>query len=188
MSNFIYIATSIDGFIAENDGGIGWLEDIPNPDQSDFGFSDFLAKIDAIVMGRKTFEKVLTFKDWPYSHPVFVLSNSGLHVPDALIGKARVLAGRPREIVDTLAAQGYKNLYIDGGVTIQGFLKEDLIDEMIITTIPVLLGRGIPLFGSLPEKVKFSLDKSEILAGSMVKTYYRRRRGKETNNRKAKGK
>jgi len=174
MTIFVYIATSIDGFIADADGGIDWLEDIPNPDHSDFGFSDFIARIDAIVMGRKTFEKVLTFPEWPYAKPVFVLSNSDLQVSPHLFGKVTFLSGEPREIVRKLSQRGYQNLYIDGGVTIQGFLKADLVDEMIITTIPVLLGKGIPLFGNLQEKLQFTLTKSEVLASSLVKNYYQR--------------
>lgn len=174
MTNIVYIATSIDGFIADADGGIEWLEDIPNPDHSDFGFSNFMAKIDAIVMGRKTFEKVLTFPEWPYTIPVFVLTNSNLQESPHLSGKVKFLRGQPGEIVETLSKKGYKNLYIDGGVTIQRFLEEDLIDELIITTIPVILGKGIPLFGNLQEKLQFTFNKSEVLGSSLVKNYYKR--------------
>lgn len=174
MTILIYIATSIDGFIADADGGIDWLENIPNPDHSDFGFSDFVARIDAIVMGRKTFEKVLTFPEWPYTKPVFVLTNSDLQASPHLSGKVTFLSGESREIVRKLSQKGYQNLYIDGGVTIQGFLKADLVDEMIITTIPVILGKGIPLFGDLQEKLQFTLTKSEVLGSSLVKNYYQR--------------
>jgi dihydrofolate reductase len=174
MANFIYIAASLDGYIADADGGIEWLEGIPNPDQSDFGFADFLAKIDAIVMGRKTFEKVLTFPKWPYIKPVFVMTNSLFRIPSHLAGKVSFLNREPGNIIKSLAQKGYRNLYIDGGITIQGFLKENLIDEMIITTIPVLLGNGIPLFGSLPERQDFILCKSEIIGASVVKNHYKR--------------
>ena len=82
MANYVYIATSLDGFIATVDGGIDWLNDVPNPDKSDYGYAEFMNGIAALVMGRRTFEKVLTFDAWPYDKPVFVLSNSLTELPE----------------------------------------------------------------------------------------------------------
>ena len=175
MVNYVYIATSLDGFIAASDGGLEWLEEIPNPEKSDYGFAEFMSSIDALVMGRKTFDKVLTFDSWPYNKPVYVLSKSGIKVPKELDGKVKVVNGNLKIVVDQLNELGHQSLYIDGGITIQNFLEEDLIDEMIITRIPILLGEGIPLFGKLSQRLRFSHKKTEVLNNILVKTHYTRR-------------
>ena len=174
MANFVYIATSLDGFIATSDGGLDWLDEIPNPEGSDHGYAEFMSRIDAIVMGRKTFEKVLTFGSWPYDKPVYVLSRSKVSVPKALGTNVEIVNENPKTLVDQLRELGHQNLYIDGGMTIQGFLEEDLIDEMIITRVPVLLGDGFPLFGKLAQRLYFSHERTEILNEMLVKSYYKR--------------
>lgn len=176
MANIVYIATSIDGFIAKKDGDIDWLFDVPNPDNSDFGYSEFMKRIDAIVVGRSTFELVLTFGTWPYTKPVVVLSKKLKSVPEDLTDKAEILKGEPVSVVKELNSRGYMNLYIDGGKTIQGFLKQGLIDELIITRIPILLGGGIPLFSELTKEQKFRHMNTDILNGAFVRSYYRRMR------------
>ncbi len=177
MSNKVYVASSLDGFIATPNGGLKWLEEIPNPEKSDFGFSDFISNIDAIVMGRKTFDKVNSFNVWPYEKPVFVLSKLLKNVPLSLENKAQIIKGDVKDIVKELNSKGYKNLYIDGGKVIQSFLKKDLIDELIITQVPILLGDGIPLFDKIERKLKFKLNKSEVLNGAMIKNFFVRDRG-----------
>ncbi len=179
MANYIYIATSLDGFIATRDGGLDWLDEIPNPEQSDYGYAEFISSIDAIVMGRNTFEKILTFDRWAYNKPVFVLSNSLREIPKDIIDKAEIVSGDIKKLVNKLNQQGYNNLYIDGGKTIQSFLKEDLIDEMIITRIPILLGSGFPLFDQLDKKLKFKHKKTEIYNNTLVKSHYTRDRNSE---------
>ncbi|HIK45454.1 MAG TPA: dihydrofolate reductase [Leptolyngbyaceae cyanobacterium M65_K2018_010] len=145
----VYIATSVDGFIARPDGDITWLEQPEyraTPLQG-LTYEDFIASVDALVMGRNTFEKVLTFGDWPYQNlPVVVLTQRPLGVPTYLAARVKVATGPPAAIVAQLAAAGKQHLYIDGGVTIQRFLRAGLIDEITLTYIPVLLGQGIPLF------------------------------------------
>ena len=173
MNNYVYIAQSLDGYIAGPNGELDWLEEIENPEQSDFGFAAFMDTIDALVMGRNTFEKVLSFGMWTYEKPVFVASSSLPSLPSSVEGKAFLLKGVPKDMVTTLHEKGYKNLYIDGGAVIQSFLNEDLIDELIVTTVPVLLGEGIPLFGSLPRQAKLKLIGSEVLLNQLVKTHYR---------------
>lgn len=156
MSNIVFIATSLDGYIADKNNGIDWLTVMPHADDMYMSFEQHMKNIDALVMGRNTYELVVNFEgEWPYDKPVFVLSNSLTEVAEKCRRKVSLINGELKEIVSELAKQGYKNLYIDGGVTIQNFLKQDLIDEMIITTVPVLLGGGIPLFGSLDESMKF---------------------------------
>ncbi len=176
MTTIVYIASSLDGYIADEDGSLDWLHNIPNPGASDFGFSDFMSEIDALVMGRVTFETVCGFEGaWPYSKPVFVLSNTLDRVPAELEDKAEVIKGSLPKVLETLHARKYTQLYIDGGKTVQSFLSEDLIDEMIITRVPILLGGGAPLFGSLAAPLEFEHVNSEILAGALVQSHYRRK-------------
>lgn len=173
MVNIVYIATSLDGYIADKDNQMGWLHEVPNPGGSDFGFSAFMKRVDALLMGRRTFEKVVGFEcEWPYSKPVFVLSNSMSDVPEGYEDKVTLVRGDLKKVVAELNDQGYKELYIDGGLTVQNFLKEDLIDEMIITTIPVILGGGIPLFGELSQPLKFRHVESERVADLLVKNRF----------------
>ncbi|MHA2025841.1 MAG: dihydrofolate reductase family protein [Candidatus Thorarchaeota archaeon] len=174
MTNYVYIAVSLDGFIATREGNLDWLTEIPNPENTDFGFAEFMKNIDAIVMGRKTFEKVLTFGTWPYTKPVFVPSSRKITIPKNLDDKVKPITGTPKKIVKQLRNLGHQNLYIDGGVTIQGFLEQDLIDEMIITRVSILLGDGIPLFGKLTQKLRFMHKKTESLNENLVKSYYSR--------------
>ncbi|MHA1576496.1 MAG: dihydrofolate reductase family protein [Candidatus Thorarchaeota archaeon] len=174
MANFVYIATSLDGFIATSEGDLDWLDEIPNPEGHDFGYAKFMSGIDALVMGRKTFEKVASFGVWPYSMPVFVLSRSKISVPPGLENKVEIVNKTPKKLVDDLIAHGYQNLYIDGGITIQNFLADDLIDEMIITRVPVLLGSGIPLFGTLRQRQYFKHEKTDVINEILVKSHYTR--------------
>lgn len=173
MSNIVYIATSLDGYIADKNNQLDWLHDVPNPDGSDFGFAEFMARIDALVMGRNTLEMVLSFDcDWPYTKPVFVLSNTMTSVPSGYEDKVFLVKGELSAVVAELNSEGFNELYIDGGVTIQNFLKQDLIDEMIITTIPVVLGGGIPLFGDLDRPLKFKHISAQRYADCIVKNRY----------------
>ena len=175
MSNFVYIAASLDGFIATPGGGIEWLEDVPNPAGSDFGFGGFIQNMDALVMGRNTFEKVRSFDAWPYAIPVFVLSKTLVSVSSGFEGKVEILSGAPPEVVSRLNSRGFRNLYIDGGKMIQSFLSHDLIDELIVTRFPKLLGKGIKLFGELETALDFDHIETEVIENYLVKSHYRRR-------------
>jgi len=176
--NKVFIATSLDGYIADKDGGIDWLHSIPNPDQNDMGYAEFMSQIDALIMGRTTFEIVCGFDiDWPYTKPVFVLSNSLKNVPKAYEGKAEIINGSLNEILTKIHKKGHYQLYIDGGKTIQSFLKEDLIDEMTITRIPTLLGGGIPLFAELAETLDFECTNSKLFLDRVVQNEFTRKRG-----------
>ena len=174
--NQVFIAASLDGYIADKIGGIDWLHSIPNPNNIDMGYGEFISKIDALVMGRKTFETVCGFDmDWPYQVPVFVLSNTLKEIPEKLKDKAQLLKGTLNEILEQIHENGFYNLYIDGGLTIQGFLKEDLIDEMTITIIPTLLGGGIPLFSELPSRLNFECVESKIYLNKVVQNKFIRK-------------
>jgi dihydrofolate reductase len=175
--NSVFIATSLDGYIADKNGGIDWLHSIPNPDNDDMGYTSFIKDIDAIIMGRNTFETVCRFDvDWPYQIPVFVISNSLKQIPEDYAEKAYLINGTLSEILEQIHKRGFHRLYIDGGATFQSFLKEDLIDEMIITNIPILLGGGFPLFSELPDIMKFDLISSKVYLDQITQNHYRRRR------------
>ncbi|QPJ62665.1 MAG: dihydrofolate reductase [Candidatus Nitronauta litoralis] len=177
MANVIYIGVSLDGYIATPDGGLDWLNETPNPDQSDYGWGEFMSGVDAILMGRNTFEKVVSIGEWPYEKPVFVISATLKEISaESLSRRVKLIKGEPLAVVEELNHRGYKNLYIDGGITIQRFLASDLIDEMIITRIPVVLGGGYPLFGKLAEPLKFKHAKTDVLNNALVKSHYHRKR------------
>lgn len=175
MKNKVFIATSLDGYIADADGGIGFLESIPELNEIDSGWNSFMEGIDALVMGRNTFEKVISFGiDWPYQKPVFVLSSRLKEIPEKLRDQVFLSQGPLKSVLASIHQKGFKNLYIDGGSTIQSFLEEDLIDEMIITTIPVLLGGGIPLFKHLDQPLHFHCIKSVNFLDRVNQSHYQR--------------
>jgi len=175
--NKVFIATSLDGYIADKQGGISWLDDIPDLGNDDIGYAAMMASTDALIMGRNSFETVLSFDiDWPYDKAVFVLSNTLKSIPPALADRVFLEKGPLKEVLKRLHKQGFKELYIDGGKTIQNFLREDLIEEMIITTIPVLLGAGIPLFGLLDNPLKFKCVESKIYAAEILQSRFLRKK------------
>jgi len=167
------MAVSIDGYIAGPDNDLDWLEQLPNPDGDDFGFADHMASIDAVVMGRGTFDAVADFRPWPYDKPVVVVSSSLSELPDDLLDSVQLISGSPGEVVDQCHQRGFDNLYIDGGSFVTAFLREGLIDEMTISRIPVLLGGGTQLFGSLPEAVWWDHVSTRSFAGGLVQSTYR---------------
>lgn len=175
--NIVFIGRSLDGFIAGKNGNLDWLEMIPNPNNVEMGFTNLIQEIDAIVMGKTTFEVVCSFEgEWPYLKHVFVLSNSIKKLPEELNKKVTILNGSPHEILNEIHKREYFKLYIDGGRTIQDFLREDLIDELRITTIPILLGGGFPLFGDLPKPLEFEHVKSKVFLNQIVQDCYKRKR------------
>lgn len=175
--NIVFIAKSLDNFIARKNGDLDWLEMIPNPEHLDMGYHALIKRIDALVMGKVTFLKVMSFGiPWPYEKHVFVLSNSLHDIPKNLESKVSILKGDEREVVNLIHQKGYYNLYIDGGKVIQNFLKQDLIDELIISTIPVLLGDGIPLFSQLTDSLEFKHESTQVYLGEVVQSSYIRKR------------
>lgn len=146
----VFVATSLDGFIARPDGSIDWLNEANRavPGGEDCGYSEFIKSVDILVMGRKTFETVLSFDAWPYEDKrIVVLSSKPLGIPVGLPGTVSASSESPEALVARLSAQGARRLYVDGGITIQRFLAAGLIDDLTITLIPVILGQGRPLFG-----------------------------------------
>jgi dihydrofolate reductase len=175
MKTSVYIGASLDGFIARTDGNIDWLTQYAN-DDAIHAYEEFMKRIDAIVIGRGTFEKILTFPSWPYEKKVFVLSTSLKQLPDILKDKATLLSMKPKELLNYLSGMGLSSVYVDGGKVIQGFLKEDVIDDLIISKVPVLIGNGIPLFGFLSADLKFKHMRTETQSNGLVRSYYTRER------------
>jgi dihydrofolate reductase len=173
MKTTAYVGTSLDGFIARADGDITWLTQFANEDAIQ-AYKEFTSRIDAIVLGRGTFEKVLTFPSWPYEKKVFVLSTTITDLPEGLRDKVAVLSMPPRELLAHLGAKGFSNIYVDGGKVIQTFLSAGLIDELIIATVPVLIGSGIPLFGMLDADIHFKHIRTAVAANGLVRSYYER--------------
>jgi dihydrofolate reductase len=170
MNASVFIATSLDGFIARANGAIDWL---PPGGGEEHGYDAFIASVDALVIGRNTFETVLTFGAWPYGEkPVFVLTTRPLPVPTPAGAVLERMSGEPREIVSQLALRGVRHIYVDGGITIQRFLRAGLIQRLIITRIPVLLGDGIPLFGALPGDVALRHVATRQYATGLVQSEY----------------
>ena len=170
----VFIATSLDGFIARPNGDLDWLPLEPVPGE-DFGYDAFIADIDLLVMGKGTYEKVVTFDPWPYSIPVLVLSRqlAGSTVPDALQGKVRYSAQTPVELMQALDTQGVRRVYVDGGQLIQAFLREGLIQDLTVTSVPVLIGSGRSLFGALGDDIRLRLLSSRSLPVSgLVQSHY----------------
>jgi dihydrofolate reductase len=172
----VFIATSLDGYIARGDGSIDWLERANRvvPKDEDCGYGAFIATVDVLVMGRNTFELARRFGTWPYGDlPVVVLSHRDLAIPQSLAGSVSVSHESPRALVSRLSARGAKHLYIDGGLTIQGFLREGLIDALTITVVPVLLGAGRPLFGPLADDVQLVHLSTKAYDFGFVQLNYR---------------
>ena len=175
MKTTIYVGTSLDGFIARKDGDIDWLVKYQNKEVHE-SYNEFINRIDAMVIGRGTYEKVLSFPEWPYEKKVFVLSTSLKQIPGTLNEKATLVAMKPAALLNYLSDKGFSNIYVDGGKVIQSFLKEDLIDELIITRVPELIGTGIPLFGYLDNDLRFEHIKTNIYSDGLVKSQYERKR------------
>jgi dihydrofolate reductase len=175
MKTIVYIGTSLDGFIARANGNFDWLTQFADH-EAIHAYEEFMNRIDAIVIGRGTFEKILTLPSWPYKKKTFVLSTSLKQLPGSLKDKATLLSMKPKEILNHLSGIGFSSIYVDGGKVIQGFLKEDLIDDMIISTVPMLIGNGISLFGFLSADLQFKHIKTDVQSNGLVRSYYKRER------------
>jgi dihydrofolate reductase len=170
MTISVFIGTTVDGFIARPNGDLDFL---PAGGGEPHGYDEFMASVDALVIGRKTFETVLGFAVWPYGGKrVVVLSNRPLDLSAARGGVVEQMAGPPAEIVSKLAASGAQHLYVDGGITIQMFLRAGLIQRLIITRVPVLIGDGIPFFGALPRDIRLRHVATRHYPSGLVKSEY----------------
>jgi dihydrofolate reductase len=171
----VFIAASLDGFIARRNGDLDWLtgaSEASSPE--DYGYRAFFDSVDAIVLGRNTYETALGFKEWPYAgRKVVVLSSKSPRIAANLAGKVQIWSRSPAELVQRLSEDGLRHIYVDGARTIQGFLNAGLIQEMTITRIPVLIGEGIPLFAEVERDIKFRHVETKIYPNGFVQSKYR---------------
>jgi dihydrofolate reductase len=171
MTISVFVGTSVDGFIARRNGDLDFL---PEGGGEPHGYDEFMASVDAVVIGRKTFETVLAYATWPYGEKrVVVLSSRPVDFSAVRGGVVEQMAGAPAEVVAKLAAGGVHHVYVDGGITIQGFLRAGLVQRLTITRVPVLIGDGIPLFGALPRDVRLQHVATEHYPSGLVKSEYR---------------
>jgi len=182
MKVSVYIATSLDGFIARDDGGLDWLPGADTNEQGDaevedYGYREFMESVDVLVMGRKTYEKVLSFGMWPYEGKrVFVLSSGPVEIPNGLASTVECKSCSPSDLVHDLEEAGAKHVYVDGGNTVQRFLNEGLIQQIIVTRIPVLIGSGIPLFGPVANDILLDHVETRQFPSGFVQSRYEIRR------------
>jgi dihydrofolate reductase len=169
MKASVFIAATVDGFIARPNGAFDFL---PSGDVEEHGYEAFMASVDALIMGRNTYEVALSFDGWPYGDkPVFVVSSRPLPPTPAGAVVERV-SGTPAEIVASLSARGIEHAYVDGGMTIQSFLSAGLIQRLIITRVPVLIGVGISLFGALTRDVVLTHVATRQFPSGLVQSEY----------------
>ncbi|UJF17346.1 dihydrofolate reductase family protein [Vibrio sp. SS-MA-C1-2] len=183
MKCTVFIATSVDGYIADKAGSVDWLHTAGNTaaemgDQVDMGWNQHFASFDCLIMGRKCMEVIsnmnLTPEQWPYGDKkIIVLSRTLTEAPENMRDKVELYSGDINQLVNQLAEQGYQHAYIDGGTTIQHFLNLQLIDEMIITRAPILLGGGIPLFGQMDVSIKLEQANSIVYPNDFVQVKYK---------------
>ncbi|MDF1595931.1 MAG: dihydrofolate reductase family protein [Acidimicrobiia bacterium] len=172
MRASVFIATTTDGFIARKDGGLDWLTGA-DPGDEDYGFEAFMASVDALVMGRNTFDFVMTTGEWAYGEtPVLVLTNRRLELLPGFPGRVEPLGLSPEAVAGELDRRGIEHVYVDGGETIRSFLRAGLVRRMIVTRLPVLIGTGIPLFGDLDADVDLRLVRSTAYENSWVQLEY----------------
>ncbi|ADG69527.1 bifunctional deaminase-reductase domain protein [Planctopirus limnophila DSM 3776] len=176
MKCSVFIATSLDGYIAREDGRIDWLEEAHRsaPPGDDFGYQEFFDTVDVLILGRKTFETVWGFPEWPYGEKRVVVLSQTLHqLPADCPPSVRIASQAPAEIVKSLERESFRRAYVDGGSTIQSFLAAGLVSDLTITSIPILLGSGIRLFGPLPEDLPLIHESTRAYPNGFVQTTYR---------------
>jgi dihydrofolate reductase len=169
MKLSVFVGTSLDGFIARRNGDYDFL---PANGGEPHGYDEFIASVDTILIGRKTFEVVLKLPSWPYGDKrVVVLSHRPLDF-SGITGRVEQMSGEPVQIAQKLAATGAKHVYVDGGITVQDFLRAGQIHDLAITRVPVLIGDGIPLFGSVPQDIKLRHIGTRQYKSGLVKSEY----------------
>ncbi|QYO76047.1 dihydrofolate reductase family protein [Devosia salina] len=173
----VFIGASVDGFIARQGGDISWLTQFSNLGE-DHGYDAHMARVDGIIMGRGTFEAVKDIEPWFYEKTVLVLSRTlaSSDVPRSLRSRVEIVNASPNEAMMIAEERGWRGVYIDGGAVIQSFLRAGLIEDMIISRVPVLIGQGLPLFGALDADVGLEHLGTTIFPSGLVQSHYRVKR------------
>ena len=177
FTGHVFLGMSVDGFIARLDGDIAWLtggaDENSGPDDGeggDFGFAEFLSGIDALVMGRATYDVIAPFGEWPYQgRPVHVLSTTLEPGADTRITLHRTFD----EAVAAVTAAGYRRVYVDGGRTVHQFLRAGLVADLTLSRVPVLIGTGHTPFGELAADIPLAHERTRTFPGGMVQSTYR---------------
>ncbi len=176
LKTSVFIATSLDGFIAREDGDLNWLDaaNAAVPVGEDCGYESFMSSIDVLVMGRYSYEKVLSFGDWPYrDKPAIVLSSQAIEIPRSISKFVQQSSESPKELSERLSNEGVNRIYVDGGITIQRFLAAGLIHDITITVIPVILGKGKSLFGDFEKDISLEHIATIAYDFGFVQSSYR---------------
>ena len=174
ITTHVFIATSLDGFIARKNRSLDWLPQ-EETDGENSGYDAFMDSVDGLIMGRGSFKTILTFGFWPYKKPVVVLSQSlaQADIPADLQSKVRLSKSSPTQILEELKQEGWQHVYVDGGLIVQSFLKAGLIEDLIISVIPVLIGEGLSLFGPLEQDIHLELLNSKSFSTGMIQSHYK---------------
>ncbi|SKC30938.1 hypothetical protein CZ809_00415 [Photobacterium piscicola] len=182
MKCSVFIATSVDGFIARKNGSVNWLQTAGNKnadmsDQADMGFNQYLASVDCIIMGRKCMETISSMdlppEQWPYGNiRIIVLSTTITQAPDNLRDKVEMYAGNIKILITKLSTEGYQHAYVDGGMTIQAFINQQLINHITITRAPILLGSGISLFGETHKDIELEQTQAIVFPNNFIQVKY----------------
>ncbi len=169
-----FIATSLDGYISRADNSIDWLEDASSDATEDYGYEAFVSSVTCVVMGRKTFQRILTFPEWPYqTQRAIVMSSTLKTIPESLGDNVQLFNGSAQDVVQLLEAEGDSHLYVDGSRVIQDFIAAGLLTDITITTVPILLGEGVSLFGGpLPKDVKLRHVATRAYQNGFVQSQY----------------
>lgn len=173
----VFIGTSLDGFIARSNNDIAWLTDYPTLCE-DHGFTAHMDRVDGVVMGRGTFDAIRHLRPWYYTKPVVVLSRSLApdDIAEDIADRVEVINATPEEAMRRFADRGWQRVYVDGGTVIQSFLRAGLIDDLVISRIPVLIGEGIALFGPLAQDVHLDHVETKAFPSGLVQSTYRVKR------------
>lgn len=174
ITGHVFIATSLDGFIARKSSEIDWLMKQETKGE-DHGYEAFMASVDGLVMGRGSFQKILTFEEWPYVNPVIVMSHT-LHqhdIPEEIADKVRLTQLDPPGVMRMLEKEGWSRIYIDGGKVVQSFLRAGLISDIALTRIPILIGEGISLFGTLETDIDLEHIETRSFPSGLVTSRYK---------------
>jgi dihydrofolate reductase len=172
MKTSVFVGVSVDGFLARANGELDFLD---AGGSEPHGYEEFIASVDTIVIGRKTFEIVMGFDAWPYGERRVVILSSqpvDLAAASARGGRVEHMSGLPADIASRLSTTGARHVYVDGGVTIQGFLRAGLVQRLVVSRVPVLIGSGIPLFGDLPKDVLLRHVATRAFQGGLVQSEY----------------
>ena len=167
----VFIGVSLDGFIAREDGSLDFLNFFSDPGE-DYGYKDFMESVDCLLMGRLTYEKVCSFGSWTYEKPVYVYSNGTINIAEDLSQKVFQVNGMPKEVINKFSNMGLNRIYLDGGITISNFLKENLVDDITLTRLPYLLGKGIPLFRDWIGESKLKLISNKEYSSGLLQSVY----------------